>query len=67
MINWKEYESRRASVIEAELKACIESKEFDKFNEIYQARGMRYLTKKRRQPLYLMVLAARSEQIRRES
>ena len=66
MANWKEYESRRASVIETELKACIESKDFDRFNEIYQARGMRYLTKKRRQPLYLMALAARSEN-RREN
>ena len=66
MADWKEYESRRASVIEAELKACIESKDFDRFNEIYQARGMRYLTKKRRQPLYLMALAARSEN-RREN
>ena len=65
-MGWKEYEGRRAGRVEAELKECIKSGDFERFNRVYQAHALRYLSKKRRQPLYLMALAAHSEQLKKE-
>ena len=58
---WRAYEDRRAEEVEQELTAALESGNTDQFKQIYRDRALRYLTKKRRNPLYRRFLQIRLE------
>ena len=55
---WRAFENRRANEVEAELRGYLDAGELDKFGDLYRDKALRYLTKKRRDPLYRQFLQA---------
>ena len=53
---WRAYEDRKADEVEAKLTALLDAGDIEGFDTEYREHGLRYLTKKRRDPLYRRAL-----------
>lgn len=49
---WRAWENRKSDELEAKLNALLDAGDLEGFKAEYQEHALRYLTKKRRDPIY---------------